>query len=100
MTTPSGFCRASDAPITYEFRLAGHLDDHWSDWFGGHSLVRDDDGSTALTVEVTDQAQLHGLLARIRDLGVNLLSLNELDAAADASRRRSNRPATGRGEGR
>jgi hypothetical protein len=76
----------SDPSLTYEFRLAGHLDDRWSDWFGGHTLVRNDDASTTLTIEVADQAQLHGVLAGMRDLGVTLLSLNRVDAAADASR--------------
>ncbi len=88
MTTPPNFTRAAEPPITYEFRLSGHLDDHWSDWFGGHTLVRNDDASTTLTVEVADQAHLHGLLGRVRDLGVTLLSLNRVGAAADASRER------------
>jgi len=96
MTTPANFSRAAERPMTYEFRLSGHLDDHWSDWFGGHSLVRNDDATTTLTVEVTDQAQLHGLLGGVRDLGVTLLSLNQVDAAIDASRQPSRElPAAG-----
>lgn len=91
MTTPSASHHASDAPITYEFRLAGHLDDRWADWFDGHSLARGEDASTTLTVEVTDQAQLHGLLARLRDLGVTLLSLNPV--AAGSAPAASNQPA-------
>jgi hypothetical protein len=76
MSTASHSTRASQPPTTYELRLAGHLDDRWSEWFGGHTLVRNEDASTTLTVEVADQAQLHGLLSRIRDMGVTLLSLN------------------------
>jgi hypothetical protein len=91
MTTPSNVTRASDSPTTYEFRLAGHLDDRWSEWFGAHTLVRNDDASTTLTIEVADQAQLHGVLTGIRDLGVTLLSLNQAHAAADGSRE-SNQP--------
>ncbi|GAA2616812.1 hypothetical protein [Paractinoplanes durhamensis] len=60
---------------TYEFRVDGHLDDHWSGWFGGTVLVRHDDGTTSFTVPVADQAQLHGVLARLRDIGATLLSV-------------------------
>lgn len=86
MTTASTFTRAAEQPITYEFRLSGHLDDHWSDWFGGHTLVRNDDASTTLTVEVADQAHLHGLLGRVRDLGVTLLSVNRVATFQAAKR--------------
>jgi hypothetical protein len=55
--------------------VTGHLDDHWATWFDGLILHRDSDGTTTLTGPVTDQAQLHGLLARIRDLGVALISV-------------------------
>jgi hypothetical protein len=80
---------SADPSVTYRLQVAGHLDDHWSDWLGGHTLVRNDDASTTLTVEVVDQAQLHGVLAGIRDMGVSLLSLTILhrsarDVAADA----------------
>ncbi|MDT5025494.1 MAG: hypothetical protein QOE61_1920 [Micromonosporaceae bacterium] len=64
----------------YELRVEGHLDDHWSAWFGGLTLIREDDGTTTLRVAVTDQAELHGLLAKIRDLGAPLLSVNTSDA--------------------
>jgi GTPase len=59
-----------------EIRVAGHLDEHWSAWFGGLSVVREDDGTTILRGTVADQAELHGVLARIRDLGAPLLSVN------------------------
>ena len=63
----------------YEIRLDGHLDDHWSPWFGGLDVTREDDGTTTLRGVVADQAQLHGLLARIRDLGAHLISLTPAD---------------------
>ena len=63
------------ATVTYEIRVAGHLDDHWAVTLGDLDLVRHDDGTTSLTGPVLDQAQLHGLLARVRDLGVPLLTL-------------------------
>ena len=64
----------------YEVRVAGHLDDHWATWLDDLTLVRQDDGTTVLTGPLADQSQLHGLLARVRDLGAPLLSLHTLDA--------------------
>jgi hypothetical protein len=58
----------------------GHLDEHWSTWFGGLTLIREDDGTTTLRGAVIDQAELHGLLAKVRDLGAPLLSVNASDA--------------------
>ena len=60
----------------YEIRLKGHLDDRWSDWFGGLTITLEEDGDTLLTGPVVDQAALHGLLKRVRDLGMPLLSVN------------------------
>jgi hypothetical protein len=80
MITPVYSTGASNPLTTYELRLAGHLDDRWSAWLEARHLVRDDDACTTLTVDVADQAQLHGLLSRIRDMGVTLLSLSRSDA--------------------
>jgi hypothetical protein len=77
-TTPASTC------TTYEIRVAGHLDDHWSTMLGDLTLVRLEDGTTSLTGPIVDQAQLHGVLASVRDLGVPLLSLRVADAAAAA----------------
>ena len=63
----------------YEIRLAGRLDPRWSDWFEGLALRNDADGSTTLTGPVTDQAALHGVLRRVGDLGLTLISINILD---------------------
>ena len=60
---------------TYCFRVKGHLDDRWSYWFGGLAIHRQEDGTTLLVGPVVDQAALHGVIARIRDLGLPLLSL-------------------------
>jgi len=65
----------------YELRIDGHLDQHWSTWFG-LTLTHDDDGTTTLRGPVTDQAELHGLLAKVRDLGATLLSVKTIDADA------------------
>ena len=67
---------------TYELRVAGHLDDHWSAWLGDLTLTHHDDGTTALTGPIADQAQLHGVLAAVRDMGVTLLSLRACDPDA------------------
>jgi len=64
--------------LTYEFRVDGHLDDHWSAWLDGVTLARNDDGTTTLTGPMADQAQLHGLLARLRDMGATLVSMRAL----------------------
>ena len=61
---------------TYHIRVRGHLDDRWSDWFEGMVIRRQDDGTTVLVGPVVDQAALHGVLARIRDLGLPLLAVD------------------------
>lgn len=66
-------------PAGYELRIQGHLDQHWSAWFGGLTVTHNDDGTTTLRGVVTDQPELHGLLAKVRDLGITLLSVTPLD---------------------
>lgn len=63
----------------YELRVAGHLDERWAAWFAGLTLTHEDDGTTALRGPVVDQAELHGHLARVRDLGATLVSVTALD---------------------
>jgi len=72
----------SSGPSTYAIRVDGHLDDHWSAWLDLVALCRDDDGTTTLTVTVADQAQLHGVIAGLRDIGAVLLELRSTGAAA------------------
>ncbi len=75
--------------VTYEIRIEGYLNKRWSAWFGGMSLTHEDAprGDTILTVTVPDQAALHGVLIKVRDLGLTLISVvriqperNEIDA--------------------
>jgi hypothetical protein len=66
---------------TYQFQVAGHLDERWSTWFGELTIACDDDGTCTLTGAVADQAQLYGIVARLRDIGATLLSLRALDAS-------------------
>lgn len=63
------------ATTTYELRVDGHLDDHWADWLDADSVVHNGDNSSTFLLTVADQAQLYGTLARLRDIGVTLLSL-------------------------
>ena len=67
------------APACYQLRVDGHLDDHWSAWFGDLTLSRESDGTTSLRGLVSDQAELHGLLMKIRDLSVTLISVAVVD---------------------
>jgi hypothetical protein len=63
----------------YEIRLKGHLDDRWADWFEGLTITLEEDGDTILTGPVIDQAALHGLLKKVRDLGLPLLSVSPVE---------------------
>ncbi len=72
-----------DTAAHYELRIARRLDGHWSAWFGGLTLTRETDGTTTLRGVVTDQAELHCLLAKVRDLGVTLISVNATGAAVN-----------------
>jgi hypothetical protein len=72
--------KACALPVIYEIRVKGHLDSpHWSRWFGDMAVKVDENGETTLYGPVADQAALHGLLAKIRDLGLPLLSVNQVE---------------------
>ena len=62
--------------MIYQIRIKGHLGQQWTDWFEGLTITLQEDGDTLLTGPVVDQAALHGLLKRVRDLGMPLLSVN------------------------
>jgi hypothetical protein len=66
-------------PRRYEIRLKGHLDNRWANWFEGLTITREDNGDTLLTGPVVDQAALHGLLRNVRDLGLPLLSVIQIE---------------------
>ena len=76
-THPSS--KYDDEARTYEIRLKGHLDDKWADWFDGLTITRADNGETLLRGAVVDQAALHGVLRKVRDLGLPLVSVNQID---------------------
>ena len=63
----------------YEIRLKGHLDSRWAAWFDGLSLTRQSDGTTVIHGLVVDQSALHGLLTKVRDTGLPLISVSRVD---------------------
>jgi hypothetical protein len=75
MSTTQTDSEAHQEPELYEIRLKGHLDDRWAAWFDGLTITREDNGITRLTGVVVDQAALHGLFRKVRDLGMPLISL-------------------------
>jgi hypothetical protein len=70
----------------YEIRLKGHLDDRWAEWFEGLTITLEEDGDTLLTSPVIDQAALHGLLKKVRDLGMPLVSVSPVEPGPAATR--------------
>jgi hypothetical protein len=75
-----------NGPMVYQVRLKGHLGGQWRDWFGGLTVTLEENGETLLTGPVVDQAALHGLLRKVRDLGMPLLSVVRVKPGqADAS---------------
>jgi hypothetical protein len=64
--------------MVYQIRIKGHLGNEWADWFGGLAITALDNGETLLTGPVVDQAALYGLLRKVRDIGMPLLSVNRI----------------------
>lgn len=69
----------------YEIRVKGHLDPSWSDWFDGMTIIHEDNGETLLAGTLADQAALHGLLTRVSDLGIPLISVNPVENMPDGN---------------
>ena len=69
-----------DQPLVYQIRIEGHLGDLWTDWCGGWTITLEDNGDTLITGPVVDQAMLHGLLKKVRDLGLPLVSVNRVES--------------------
>jgi hypothetical protein len=71
-------------PGRYEIRVAGHLDARWAAWFDGLRLRRDDDGTTVIHGPIADQAALHGVLGKVRDTGLPLVSVTCVEPNASS----------------
>ncbi len=69
--------------VQYEIRVTGHLSSRWAAWFDGLSLTRADDGTTVIRGPIVDQAALHGVLQKLRDLGVPLISVTQLQSEGE-----------------
>ena len=69
----------------YEIRVEGHLDDEWSEWLGGLSIALQEDGSSVLTGPVTDQSALQGLLLKIHNMGLPLISFRRIGSSLNKS---------------
>jgi hypothetical protein len=69
----------ADRPVAYQIRLKGYLGAQWADWFGGLTVTLEENGDTLLTGPVRDQAALFGLLKKVRDLGLTLVSVNSIE---------------------
>jgi len=73
-------------PMVYQIRIKGHLGCEWTEWFGGLIITLEENGETLLTGPVIDQAAMHGLLKKVRDLGMPLISVNRVEPGrAEAS---------------
>jgi hypothetical protein len=79
MNQPRASADARSEAGTYEIRLAGHLDARWAAWFDGLTVSRESNGITTISGPIADQTGLHGVLQRVRDLGLPLLSVSQVE---------------------
>ena len=73
-------------PEIFEIRLQGHLGEEWTSWFEGMTITLTEDGDTVLTGPVVDQAALHGILKKVRDLGLTLISVNPCEMIVETDK--------------
>ena len=74
---------AKPETMVYQFKIKGSLDSQWSDWFDSLTITTDDEGNTLLTGPVIDDAALYGLIKKVRDLGMTLISFNQIKSGHD-----------------
>jgi hypothetical protein len=79
MSEPHAANGDRDGPERYAIRIKGHIDNRWSSWFDDLTITLEPDGTTLLTGPVADQAALHGLIRRLRDVGLPLVSVMPVD---------------------
>ncbi len=78
MSTKQNLPNDPGQPVVYQIRVKGHLGSLWREWFEGLTIKQEENGDTLLTGPVVDQAALYGLLKRVRDLGMQLISVNSV----------------------
>ena len=78
MSNEQNFQNDPNQPKIYQIRLQGYLSSQWADWFDGMTITLEDDGNTLLTGPIVDQAALYGVLKKVRDFGLPLLSLHAI----------------------
>ncbi len=74
-----------EQPLVYQIKIKGHLGSQWTDWFEGLTITLEDTGDTLLTGAVIDQAALHGLLKKVRDLGLPLVSVSPVEPGSSTT---------------
>ncbi|MBE0672489.1 MAG: hypothetical protein IH588_18080, partial [Anaerolineales bacterium] len=72
--------KTNNQPMIYQIRIKGHLGPQWQDWFDGMTMMLEENGETVLTGPVADQPALHGLLKKVRDLGMSLVAVNRIES--------------------
>ncbi len=87
MSNKSDFTTNPCQPVVYQIRIKGHLGQPWTDWFEGLTITLEDNGDTLLSGPVIDQAALYGLLKKVRDLGMPLVSVSPLDHSSSTTLR-------------
>lgn len=87
--------RPRQSPVAYKLRVTGRLDGRWSPWFDGLTLTSESNGTTSISGVVADQAQLHGLLTKIRDLGIALISVEAIYPPGNPDRDPAIQPRVG-----
>ena len=95
MSTPHATSGSGREDTCYRIRIQGHLDQRWISWFDGMALTRDGDGTTLLRGHVADQAALYGLLTKVRDMGLPLVSVTREVVTEDPSDQ-ADQPTQGR----
>jgi hypothetical protein len=86
MSEKRTFITDPDAPRIYQIRLEGHLGHQWTGWFDGLAITQTAEGDTLLTGPVVDQAALHGVLKKVRDLGLTLISVNPCEMIVETDK--------------
>lgn len=80
--------RKPDRPVVYQIRIKGHLDSRWSDWLEQMDITQAANGETILTGPIVDQAALHGVITKVRDLGLPLISIEQVEPAPNSNHRK------------